>query len=643
VSYLAGEVSFWRPGAPDWTPAQLNIPLAPGDELYTGNAGNLELQVGTRAFVRAWGDTQLGLANQEPDFLQVKVTGGHVALDLRSLDPGRTVELDTPAAAFTVERPGYYRVDVTPERTSFITRRGGRATMTLAGGPAVTITPSEEIVLEGAGTPVAQSYVAPELDTWDRWNYARTDDLLESISARYVSADVYGVDDLDHYGSWRVVPTYGSVWVPQGLPGDWVPYSTGKWIWDPYYGWTWVDTAPWGWAPYHHGRWVFVDGFWAWAPGPVVARAVYAPALVAFFGAPGVRVAVGAPTLSWVALSWGEPLVPWWGPAHFVGRPWWGGWGGPRVVNNVVVSRTTVVNVNTITVYKNVSVQHAVVAVHQDAFGRRPVREARVAGVDVRRLEPVRGAPRVRPEAASFVAATGHAVRPPDPVVSRPVVATRPPAGRQAVRAEAARAEAPGAASRVEGPRAAAPRAEAPRGEIQRQEGSRAAPPRGEAPRAETPREERPRAAPPRGETPRPEASRAPAPRPDAPRVDAPSAVNVPAPHIVSAPKPVPPAAPRPRPQFGASSIERSRPTPPQFETQRPPDPGASAPREAGRRPEPAPQARKPEPKSEARAVENPAQARRPLPGEPANRLFPGRGPHQPESGSKSEGDRGPR
>src|SRR5207249_2027001 len=43
---------------------------------------------------------------------------------------------------------------------------------------------------------------------------------------------------------------------------------------------TWVDTAPWGWAPYHYGRWVFVDGFWAWAPGPIVHRAVYAPALV---------------------------------------------------------------------------------------------------------------------------------------------------------------------------------------------------------------------------------------------------------------------------------------------------------------------------------------------------------------------------
>src|ERR1700758_2728987 len=66
ISLIEGEVSFWRPGAEDWAPAQVNIPLAPGDELFTGHEGNLELQIGNRAFVRAWGDTQVGVANQEP-------------------------------------------------------------------------------------------------------------------------------------------------------------------------------------------------------------------------------------------------------------------------------------------------------------------------------------------------------------------------------------------------------------------------------------------------------------------------------------------------------------------------------------------------------------------------------------------------
>ena len=150
LSYAEGSVSFWRPGGDDWAPAQVNTPLAAGDELYTGRDGNLEVQIGGRAFIRAWGDTQVGLTNQDPNFVQLRVSAGHLALDLRSLDGGDVVEIDTPAAAFTVDQPGYYRVDVTAERTSFVTRRAGRATITTATGPAGVVQPGEMVVLAGA-------------------------------------------------------------------------------------------------------------------------------------------------------------------------------------------------------------------------------------------------------------------------------------------------------------------------------------------------------------------------------------------------------------------------------------------------------------------------------------------------------------
>src|SRR5215467_4032883 len=463
LSYAEGDVSYFRPGAQDWAPAQVNTALAPGDELYTGNRGNLELQVGARAFVRAWGDSQLGLVNQEQDFVQIKVTSGHVSLDLRTLDAGRAVELDTPHAAFTIDRQGYYRIDVTETSTSFVTRRSGQATMTPAGGQAVAVAASEEVVLEGAPTPTVHSYVAPELDVWDKWNYARTDDLIDAVSSRYVSTGVYGVDDLDHYGDWRVVPTYGSVWVPQSVPAGWAPYSTGRWVHDPYYGWTWVDTAPWGWAPYHYGRWVSVSGYWAWAPGPVVVRPVYAPALVAFFGGPSVKVAIGVPGISWVALSWGEPLVPWWGRSRFIGRPTWAGWGGPRVVNNVVVNRTTVVNVTNINVYKNTTVEHAVVAVREDHFGRGSVQQVRIAQVDARRLEPARAPLRIKPDASSYVAANGHAARPPEKTIERAVVATRAPRREGPHAPDAARERGRDEAQRGDGPRPSAAAAPPPR------------------------------------------------------------------------------------------------------------------------------------------------------------------------------------
>jgi hypothetical protein len=427
LSYVEGDVGFWRNGAEDWTDARLNTPLAAGDALYVDGDGTLELQLGSRAFIRASDDTELSVVNQTMDFLQVKVTSGRVSFDLRSLPTGYSIELNTPNAVFTIERPGYYRVEVDDD-VRFITRRGGQATMVPAGGSPMSIYPSEEIVVDGTELAHAETYVAPELDGWDRWNYERTEDIIDTASQRYLSSDIAGAEDLDRYGRWRVVPDYGTVWVPEVAHG-WAPYSTGRWVWDPYYQWTWIDDSPWGWAPFHYGRWVYVGNYWAWAPGPVVHRAVYSPALVAFYGVgSGVSISVGA-SVGWVALSWGEPLVPWWGHSRFVGRPYWGGWGGPRVVNNVVIKNTRTVNVTNIQ-YVNTRVGNALVAVPRERFGKGYV-QTMAAPVQTQKKTLVRGALPIKPEPESVTIGSPGKVRVPARALDRPVVATRPPREHQ--------------------------------------------------------------------------------------------------------------------------------------------------------------------------------------------------------------------
>jgi hypothetical protein len=424
LSYLNGEVSFWRAGADDWAPASLNTPLAPGDILYAGPNGNVEIQVGPRAFVRAAYGTQIGLDNQEPEYIQLRVTGGQAALDLRGLPPNSTLEVDTPNAAFTVDHPGYYHLDVDQSSSRLGVYRGGSATMTPAGGAATPIAANQQLVVTGTEPAQLALGGAPQLTMWDNWNSQRTAYLIQPPSARYVGPAVYGTESLDQYGRWRTVETYGSVWVPADVAPGWVPYSTGRWIWDPRFGWTWLDTAPWGWAPYHYGRWVFVSNYWAWAPGPIVVRPVYAPALVVFLGGP--TVVVGRP-LCWAPLGWGEPVIPWWGRRGFVGVPWWGGWGGPRVVNNVVINRNTTVNVTNITVYRNVQVTNAVVGVPREQFGHGTAKPARIPQGDLRQLAPVHGSLEIKPVAASVMPGIGATVKPPAPIQARGVVATRPP------------------------------------------------------------------------------------------------------------------------------------------------------------------------------------------------------------------------
>jgi hypothetical protein len=646
LGYVEGDVSYWRPGAEDWSPARVNTPLAAGDELFVTDEANLELEVGPGGFVRAGEQTQLAVASLEPDFLQLRVTEGRLSLDLRRRRSGQTFEIDTPNAAFTIEHTGYYRVEVDGEDTTFTSRRGGRATVTAASGVSAAIAPSEQVVVTGADAASVESYSAPDLDAWDRWNYARSDRQVDPVSSRYVTAGVYGVHDLDHYGDWRVVPSYGALWVPRSVAVGWVPYSSGRWFYDPYYGWTWIDDAPWGWAPFHYGRWVYVSGYWGWCPGPLVTRAYYAPALVAFYGGSGVSIGYGGPGIAWVPLGWGEPLIPWWGSARFRRYPRWGGWGGPRVVNQVVVTHDHVIEVNQIKSHENLHVRNAVVRVDRDHFGRHTDRSARFAHGDAKDLAPLHGVPPVQPDRTSLVADPGRASKPPAAVFSRRVVATREPRPDPLPDFSSAKLEGPAQASprvREPEPRAAAP---APRIVEPPREGKRIkvstrppfgsqadgerkipppAPRFGEIDRKSAPATPsapaQPQATPVQTERParvKPEPSRA---QPQAPRVaPEPRTAQPRTPRVAPEPRTVQPQTPRvaPQPRTVQPQTPRVQPEPARVRVA-PEAPRAGAP--AVR--EPAAVVRPSRTPGAGRAADT-APATRALPGEPANRVYQG-------------------
>jgi hypothetical protein len=299
------------------------------------------------------------------------VNQGHVSLDLRTIDSDTNVVIDTPNAAFTIERSGYYRLDVGGKSTVFSVHREGQAAVVPVQGREYMITGNQEIDLEGDDFPRVGFSQARQLDSWDRWCLSRTDSLLDAASSRYVSIDIYGLKDLDKAGVWENVHEYGPVWIPTDVSADWSPYSTGSWINDPEYGWTWVDDAPWGWAPYHYGRWVSVQGRWAWAPGPRVEGPAYAPALVVFFNDQD-ESGSSSPVVGWMALGWGEPLIPWWRKTH---APWWGGWGGPRYRDVEYTHH-----------YRNRDVHHSMVVVKRSDFDhgrvkRLPVHHDRLMAV----------------------------------------------------------------------------------------------------------------------------------------------------------------------------------------------------------------------------------------------------------------------
>ncbi len=307
LSYMAGTVTFQPQGEEtDWVPADVNRALTNGDKIWVEQGGRTEMQT-VNSTIRLNGHTNFSFLTVEGDTTQIQLSLGSMLIRLKNLEENETYEVDTPQVAFTLLRPGIYRVEVDEAgNTTVITVRGGDGETT-ADGKAAPLHANEQVTI--TGNPAAYNkHGAPNPDEFDDWANTRDRAADASVSVKMVAPGVVGATDLDVAGAWRPAPTYGNVWFPNGLVAGWAPYRFGHWGFVAPWGWTWIDDAPWGYAPFHYGRWVMVGGMWGWAPGPVAVTAIYSPALVSFIG--GVEVVGVVDPVSWVALSWGEPWYP---------------------------------------------------------------------------------------------------------------------------------------------------------------------------------------------------------------------------------------------------------------------------------------------------------------------------------------------
>lgn len=343
VSDMAGSVSYSRGDDPDdWQPASRNVPLTIGDRLYAYDRSRVELQMHGGQFVRMGSRTDLSVLNLTDDTKQFAIQAGVAAFRIRRLGEDEVFEVDTPNAAITLERPGDYRVDVDDDGNTRVAVREGRADVA-SGRWSISLDRGDAVQIDGIDSPRYDTVAIGAPDGWDRWVREREARIAGSRSYEYVSDDIAGVDDLDEYGRWENIPSYGRAWTPTVVSVGWSPYRVGQWIWQDPWGWTWVSSEPWGWAPYHYGRWASYSSRWYWVPVARPVRSVrYSPALVAFVGGgPGWSATVGTGGSGYV--GW-FPLAP-----RDPYNRWWGSRVNGRATNVTYVNRTyvTVVNRNT--------------------------------------------------------------------------------------------------------------------------------------------------------------------------------------------------------------------------------------------------------------------------------------------------------
>jgi hypothetical protein len=401
ISYISGNVSIQPAPSDEWGQAYPNLPIGPGDRIFTDNGGRAEIQIG-RTYVRVGPNSDVTLVDDSQFNINFGVAQGSIRLHSFGLWPRQLVDVSTPNGNAEFGEQGDLRVDVVPESGATVfTNLGQFADITGAGSFRQELDYGQS--LEVAGTnPVYPQWLQPAgPDELDSWSQQRDQTLARVASYNYVSPDVPGAADLDNSGDWQAETEYGPMWFPRGVSADWEPYHNGHWINREPWGWVWVEDEPWGYAPFHYGRWVVYRDRWGWVPGPVNVRPVWSPALVVFAGGGGGGLSLSA----WFPLGPGEAYRPWYRCS-------------PRYVNQVNITniressrvhvQQTYVNVTNVTNVTYINRTH-VTAVRRDDFasGRR-VRDVAV------RMDP-RQAQQIRPMERPDVAAPSR------PIITRPV------------------------------------------------------------------------------------------------------------------------------------------------------------------------------------------------------------------------------
>ena len=307
VSLAEGDAQIWRAEEDadgQWDVAQINDVVTIGTGLYTGSNGRTEFRVGPNTY-RLSSASRGGFNQLDYGGAVFNLEYGSLNVSLAQPQQGEVFSVTVDGTRIDLAAPGRYRIDAA--------ENGGQARLTVFSGRGSVLNGSNPInvasgqaLVVGAGFS-SLNYEQASSTSFDQWAFSRDERYRDIQSARYVSTNMTGYEELDFHGEWIPDANYGNVWVPRVVPTGWAPYRDGQWRWVRPWGWTWVDRAPWGYAPFHYGRWVTIGNRWCWWPGGHHVRPVWAPALVGFVGGSNLSVSVGfgGPVVGWY------PLAPW--------------------------------------------------------------------------------------------------------------------------------------------------------------------------------------------------------------------------------------------------------------------------------------------------------------------------------------------
>ena len=287
VSLVDGDVTYQRSDVDRWVDLSVNTPLLEGDRIWSGRDGRVEVEFEDGSTVRLAENTAVELSrlgdSSDSGSVQIRLIRGIGSFMVNSNAGPFLVE--TTMLTAVAQQAANFRIDADTDGSSRLVVFEGKTEVQCQAAD-LFLTSGETFRL--LSTDPDRYYLGTDYqrDEWDQWNSMRNDYLARMSRQQGSEEELpWNEGDLNAYGTWSDVPTYGRVWKPNCDP-EWAPFRTGRWSWYDSFGWTWISYEPWGWLPYHYGRWAFADGVgWCWVPGE--AQEPWCPGAVGWAMGPG--------------------------------------------------------------------------------------------------------------------------------------------------------------------------------------------------------------------------------------------------------------------------------------------------------------------------------------------------------------------
>jgi len=286
VKYAKGESFVSRGYNEGVEEATVNLSIFEGDAAGTTD-GRMEIYLGKLNYLRLDYDTDVKFTKL-PALRRTRTTlqlrRGGIILDVTNIDDERDIVVQTEDCGLFILRRGLYRINA---------RENGRTEVYVYDGLAEVagtdysrnIRENQKVVMrEGRVLERPFYFYESEKDDFDRWNKTRMNsyEYMRYGSSRYMNRGYEDQEyELTRSGRWTYNAEYNTnVWIPYNVGSSWRPYSNGRWIWHPVYGYVWNSYDSWGYYTHHYGRWHWSGSYgWYWLPGYR-----WSPAWVSWYG-----------------------------------------------------------------------------------------------------------------------------------------------------------------------------------------------------------------------------------------------------------------------------------------------------------------------------------------------------------------------